>query len=970
MRYSTKFQEIGISNRSNNWTANIWNRIVIPVAMVIGLNLICAYRLEGQVERTRDFKFNPGADLPVDPDVVLGKLENGLTYYIRENRKPENRAEVWLVVNAGSVLEEENQRGLAHFLEHMAFNRTENFEKHEIIDYLESIGMQFGPEVNAYTGFDETVYMLQLPTDSAGVMETGFRILGEWAHRIVFEPEEVEGERGVVIEEWRLGRGAGMRMLDQQLPVIFMGSRYAERLPIGDVQLLDTFDIGSLERFYRDWYRPDLMAVIAVGDFNAGEIRELIREEFSAIPAAENPKPRTPYPVPDHEETLFTLASDKEATSTMVSLLYKNDVLPEATVSDYRRMLTEQLFSRMLNGRLYELLNQADPPYLYAFSTRSDMVRTKMVYSLDVAVKEDGIRRGFEALMTEAVRARDHGFTTTELERTKAWFLRRMEQAYQERDKSESSGFASEYMRNFLEDEPIPGTEYEYRAVNALLPEITVKEVNQMAGRWLGRKNRVILLNAPDKEELELPDEQKMLSWFDEIDRKQTMAYEDLDSSEPLMEELQTGAEIISESEISELGLTIWELSNGIHVLLKPTDFQNDEIQFQGFSPGGTSLVPNSMYRSARAATDIVMLGGLAGFDLNTLNKKLAGKLVSVFPYISGLSEGVVGNASPEDMETLFQLIYLYLTRPRPDSAAYFSYLTRMQGMIENRFSSPENAFYDTVQVTLGNYHFRERPWSLEMLEEIDPVQCTEVYRDRFADAGDFTFVFVGNFNPDTIRPLVKTYLGSLPSTGRKETWKDVGVRSPGGVIRKTVYRGVEPKGRVSLIFSGDYQWGREENYVVASMVSVLRIKLREVLREDLSGTYGTSVSSSTLLYPREEYRISISFGCDPERVDELVTTVFSVIDSLKTCPVESEYIIKVAEAQRRSYEVNLEQNGYWLSSLVNYAFRDHDPRLILEFPDLVETLDVEMIRETANRYFDSGNYIQIVLLPEILLKE
>jgi zinc protease len=919
----------------------------------------------GQTGEPQSFSFQHDEILPLDPDIVKGRLENGLTYYIRENQKPENRAQVWLAVNAGSVLEDEDQLGLAHFLEHMAFNGTENFAKHEIIDYLESIGMKFGPEINAYTDFDETVYMLQLPTDSAEVLEKGFQILEEWAHMIALEPEEIEKERGVVIEEWRLGRGADMRMLDEQLPVIFKGSKYADRLPIGNKENLETFEHETLKRFYLDWYRPDLMAIIAVGDFNAERIQELIREQFSDFAEVENAREREVVPVPDHRETLFALATDPEATGTMVSVFYKNDVLPENTVQDYRRMLIEQLFSRMINIRLYELLNQAEPPYLYAYASKNNLVRSKTIYSLNVAVPEAGIDRGFETILTEATRVQKYGFTQSELDRTKIWMMRRMEQTYQERDKTESSRFASEYLRNFFEEEPIPGIAFEFQAVKELVPEIKLEEINRMAEKWLADENRIILLNAPEKEGLEIPDEKALTSIFESVEQKDILAYEDAASAEPLLEELNSSTEIVSEAYLEQLDVNVWELSNGIKVMLKPTDFKNDEIQFQGFSPGGNSLVKDAQYRSARAAADLVSLSGLGNFDLNTLNKKLTGKVVSVFPYIEELSEGVVGNASPRDLETLFQLVYLYLTRPREDSSAFLSYKARMQGFIENRFSSPEAAFYDTLQVTLANYHYRERPWSMDLLEEINPAESFGIYRDRFADLGDFTFIFVGNFDLDTIRPLIITYLGSLPSSGMEENWRDVGVNPPEGVIRKTIHRGLEPKSQVSLNFTGEYNWERKNNYAMSSMASVLRIKLREILREDLSGTYGTRVSASTSLFPTEEYRISISFGCSPDRVDELTSSVFAVIDSLKSYPVSQDYINKVTESQRRSFETNLKRNRFWLSNLVTYTFRDRDPSLMLEYPELVDSLNPGMIQDVARKHFDTANYIQVVLKPE-----
>ncbi len=941
-----------------------FNRYILTM-LVAMLSFIARSEVYAMTSDTIPDMIPEGEAIPVDSAILLGQFSNGLTYYILENRKPENRAQLWLVVNAGSVLEDEDQLGLAHFTEHMAFNGTKNFAKQEIINYLESIGIRFGPEINAFTGFDETVYMLQLPTDSAEVIEKGFQILADWAQHVSFEPEEVEKERGVVIEEWRLGRGAEMRMLDKQLPGILKDSKYAERLPIGKVEVIENFDHQSLKRFYTDWYRPDLMAVIAVGDFDAGGIRDLIGKYFEKIPGKADPRERKTYSVPGHEETVFAIATDPEATNTTLAIYYKTEVLPEETVDDYRRMLMEQLFTRMLNIRLYELLNQAAPPFLFGYVSRSNLVRTLNINSLSVGVKEDGIIHGLESILTEAERIDRHGFTQSELDRTKTWLLRRIEKSYRERDKTESSRFAREYMRHFLEGEPIPGIVYEYKAVSQLLPGIKLEEINDLVGEWLAETNRVVLLSAPEKEELDIPGEEALLSVFASVGQKEITPYEDAISNLPLMEDLKLTASVSQEAEREELGVTRWKLSNGIRVILKPTNIKNDEVLFQGFSPGGHSLVATKNYKSARAAPEIIKLSGVGEFDLNSLNKKLTGKVVSVFPYINELTEGVTGSASPDDLETMFQLIYLYLTRPRRDIEAYQSYKTRMEGYIQNRSGSPEAAYYDTIMVTMAQYHQRRRPWSLETLNEIDPKASWKIYNDRFKDMDDFTFVFVGKFDIDSIRPLILQYLGNLPGTRREESWKDTGIYPPEGVIKKTVFRGQEVKSQVSLIFTGQHSWSRRDNYAISSMTSVLRIKLRETLREDMSGTYGTRIGSSLSLFPREKYSISISFGCEPDRVDELIWAVFQVIDSVQVYGPDDSYIDKVKESQRRSFETQLERNRFWLSNLVSYAMREDDPVLILAYPDLIDTLDPGMVQDAAKSFFNMENYVQVVLKPE-----
>ena len=903
--------------------------------------------------------------IPMDSAIIAGRLDNGLTYFIRPNRKPENRAELRLVVNAGSVLEDDDQRGLAHFCEHMAFNGTRHFKKQALIDFLESIGMRFGPEINAYTSFDETVYMLEVPTDSASIVETAFLVLEDWAHGVLYEAEEIDRERGVIVEEWRGGRGAGARMRDEQLPVIFRGSRYAERLIIGKKEIIEGCDYESLRRYYRDWYRPNLMAVIAVGDFNPTRIEELIHAHFAHIPASDSPRERIEYPVPDHEETLFAIATDPEATRTSISVYYKYDLLPEKTATDYRRQLLEYVYDAMLNQRLSERAREADPPFLYGFAGKGQMVRTKGVAYLVAGVEETGLEWGLEAVLTEAERARRFGFTEPELERVKQAILRSIDSAYRERDKTESSVYAAEYTRHFLEDEPVPGIAYEFAFYNQFIPGIRLDEVNRLARERLTESNRVILVNAPEKEGLSVPTEDDLLDVFDVVAAKEIEPYEEEVSEAPLVAELPLPGKLVAEETIDELGITVWRFSNGIKFLFKPTDFQNDEIQFTSVSPGGHSLAPDSLYVSASMATALVGEGGLGPFSRIELSKKLAGKVVRVSPAIGSVNEGVWGSASPQDVETMFQLIYLTFTAPRRDSTAYLSLKTRLEGFIANRSAQPESAFGDTLQVTLAQHHFRARPISQAIIDELDYEASLDFYRDRYADAGDFTFVFVGNFTPDDLKPLVELYIGGLPAGGREERWRDVGISAPEGVIEKVVWRGIESKGHVRIVFPGEYTWSRWDSYRMDAMLDVLRIKLREVIREDLGGTYGVTVSGAMTRRPREEFRIHIDFGCDPERIEELTKTVFTQIDSLRMFAPDESYILKVKESQLRSYETNLKENSYWLSALRQLSFYGRDLTDILTYPDLVERLTPEDILWAAERYFNFDRYVRIVLLPE-----
>jgi len=903
--------------------------------------------------------------LPVDPAVRIGRLDNGFRYLIRENARPENRASLRLVVDAGSVLEDEDQRGLAHFVEHMAFNGTARFAKQELVDYLESIGMRFGPDLNASTDFDETLYLLQVPTDSAEVVEKAFQILSDWAHAIGFEEEEIEKERGVIIEEWRLGRGAEARMLDEQFPVLFRGSRYAERLPIGKLEVLETFESTALRRFYRDWYRPGLMALIAVGDFDADSIEAKIRTHFTPIPAPDISRPRPLFTVPDHDSVFYAIAADPEATRTLISLYFKMDPQPESTVADYRRMVIEGLCSRMLNARLDERAREAQPPYIYAASYTGRIVRSKSAYVLMARVEETGLENGLNALLTEAFRVKRHGFTATELERTKRRALRQVEIAYNEREKTESSRYASEYTRHMLEDEPIPGIAYEYRFYQQALPGIELEEVNRMIDGWIGDRNGAVLVSAPEKEGLEVPDETALRGIWNRVKNKSIDPYVDRVSVEPLVPQLPAPAQVIEEKLLPDIGVTEWRLSNGIRVALKPTDFKNDQILFTAFSPGGNSLVGNPDYIPALTATSIATLSGVGNFDRNALQKRLADKAASVAPYINTLTEGLSGSASPDDLETLFQLIHLYITAPRFDSTAYLSYKTRISGVIENRSVDPEAAFQDTVRVTLAQHHYRARPWTVALLGEMDLKRSETVYRQRFADMDDFIFIFTGAFSPDSLRPLVCTYLSGMPVSPLDESWTDPGIRPPRGVIQKQVYRGLEAKSRAEIYFTGPFDWSRQRVYELSSMAQVLRIKLREVLREDLGGTYGVRVWASSSLRPSPEYTLGVSFGCDPQRVDSLIAVVHFQIDSLKQFPVQPVYLTKVKETQRREYETDLKENGFWLDRLKNKYWLGRDPDEILNFLELVENLDTEAVRRSANRHFDFDNRIEVVLYPE-----
>ncbi len=905
--------------------------------------------------------------LPVDAKVKIGTLPNGIRYYIRTNPKPEKRAELRLVVNAGSVLEDENQLGLAHFLEHTAFNGTTHFAKNDLVKYLESIGVKFGADLNAYTSFDETVYILPVPTDTARIVEKAFQILEDWAHGQVFDSTEVVNERGVVREEWRGRKGASDRMLTQWLPIAFKGSRYATRLPIGTEASIMSATPSRLRSFYTDWYRPDLMAVIAVGDFNPTTIEALIKKHFSAIPKPANPRKRFMADVPDNREPLVAIATDKEATSSSVELMFKRPADPIKTVGDYRRSLMERLYLGMLNTRFEEITQKPDAPFLGAGASKeSFFARNMEAFTLGAGVKDGGIERGLEALLVEARRVDQFGFLQSELDREKQDVLRAYERAYTERTKTNSGNFVDEYVGNFLQGEAIPGIEYEYKIVQQLIPTISLNDVNTLASKWISDENRVIIALAPEKPDVKTPTRDELLAVFARAAKSPVTAYTENVSSEALLDRVPAPGKVVAEKKTPAINVTEWQLSNGARVLVKPTDFKEDQVLLSAYSPGGTSLVSDADYMSAAFAPQILMQSGLGNFSMIDLGKKLSGKVASVTPSIGETTEGLSGSASPKDLETLFQLVTLEFTQPRLDTTVFMAMTNQITPYLSNRGASPEAVFGDTVSVTMRQHHFRARPLTLATWSEVNPQKALAAYKDRFADAGDFTFVIVGNVTLESLKPLVEKYLASLPTTHRKEMWKDVSGTTPKGVVEKVVRKGTEPKANTLINFTGACTYSPEIRFAMRALTELVQIKLNETLREQLGGTYSPNVGGGCSRVPRQEYMIQVQFGSSPENVEKLTKSVFAVIDTLKTKGPSQSDVDKVREQLLRSREVDVKQNSYWLG---NIGARDQAGEDIAglgaPYDEMIKKLTPSQIQAAAKQYFDVGNYARFVLLPE-----
>jgi zinc protease len=899
--------------------------------------------------------------LPLDARIQRGVLPNGLTYYVLAHRKPEKRAQLWLAVNAGSVLEDDDQRGLAHFVEHMGFNGTTRFPKQALVDFLEKSGVAFGADLNASTSFDQTVYTLQVPTDQPELVSRGISILRDWSDGVTFDPVEVDKERGVVLEEWRLGRGAQMRLFDKEAPVLFHGSKYADRITIGKPEIIKGAPRDAIVRFYKDWYRPDLMAVVAVGDFDTDEIEREIRNEFGSLKPAQSARPRPAVTLPPHADELVSIETDPEATSTTVSLVSEMPHRPEATKSDYRRMLAERLYATMLNARLDEIRRKPGAPFLFARSSTGGFVRTADAFSQIATVKETGAEEGLRAVLEEELRVERHGFTASELERAKADVLRTYEEMTKDYPTSDSRALASEIVRNYFQAESMPGPEKELTLARELLPTYTLEELNGL-GAALSKGSRAIVVTGPST--MSKPTEAAILADAKEVAGRDIAAYADLAPTAPIMAEKPAPGAVVKTRTIPEIGVTEWTLANGARIVVKPTDFRNDEIRMSAYALGGTSLARDADFESAQYASSVVGQGGIGAFDAVALRKALSGKVASASAHIGETEEGIGGTAAPSDLETMLQMVHLLFTAPRRDDGAFQAWRARESESAKDRLLSPEMTFRDALLVASTQNHRRRQPTTPATIEKVDLDKAFSFYKERFADASGFTFFFVGNVDLDKTKGLVETYLGSLPATHRKETWRDVHVVPPRGVVKKEVAKGSEPKSYVSLAFHGDAKWSRDAENDIRALGEVLRIRLREVLREDMGGVYGVSAGGGIARRPKDEYGFLVGFGCAPENIDKLEKAVWDEIKAIQDHGVGDDYVAKAKELRRRAHELNLKDNGYWMRELESAYDYGDDPKLVLDFEAMLNKVSSDRIRAAAKKYLLNTQYVLGELRP------
>jgi zinc protease len=899
---------------------------------------------------------------PIDPQIKVGHLPNGMTYYVMKHRKPEQRASLWLAVNAGSVLEDDDQRGLAHFCEHMAFNGTKRFPKQAIVDYIEKVGMEFGADVNAYTSFDETVYQLTVPTDDHDILMKGFDILRDWAGDVSFEPVEVDKERGVVLEEWRLGRGAFARIEDKQWPIIFQGSRYAKRLPIGDPEILKTAKRDTLYRFYKDWYRPDQMAVIAVGDFDPAMIEKEIQARFGDLANPAKPRARTAVPVPHDHDPAVTIATDPEMPFTSVTVYDKMDRRPEITKADYRRFLVENLYHTMLNARFEELALDPAAPFVSAGSSTSSFAREADLFTRSAQAKEGRTPEVLTLLFREIARVERYGFLPIELDRARRQVISSYENSAKEWDKTQAPSIADEITRNFFEHEQMPGREVELAFARELLPGITLDELNQLAKTWGGEKGRVIALSGPAT--AKLPAEADVRALATSGASATIEAWKDDTADKPLLAKPPTPGKVTATAHDDKTDATVWTLSNGIRVVVKPTTFQNDEVQFEGWQSGGTSLVPDKDYVHVRFNGMITAMGA-GELSATSLRKLLAGKVADANAGYSELSETVSGSARPADLETALQLMYLRVTAPRKDDRAFGSWKQEQLEWISHRKLMPEVNFGDEMNAVRNGNHLRRRPATVEMLEQVNPDKTLAIYKDRFSDMGGFTFVFVGNLDLATLQPLVEQYIGGLPSKGRKEHWKDIGIKFPTQTVKKTVEAGTEPKSFVSLSMSAPQPWTLDGERDTTILSMVLGIRLREVLREDMGGVYGVSAGAYLTREPTQRRGFYAWFGCDPDNVEKLRAAMFDEIAKIAKDGIDDKYLDKVREQLRREHEVNLKENSWWMQQLHDAYYFGDDFKQVTDVDAAIKRVTSANVKAAAKTYFTPNNYVLGVMRPK-----
>jgi zinc protease len=912
--------------------------------------------------------------LPVDKDVRIGKLDNGLTYYIRHNNLPENRVEFYIAQKVGSILEEPQQRGLAHFLEHMAFNGTRHFPGDEnglgVVAWCETKGIKFGTNLNAYTSVDQTVYNISnVPTDNPNVLDSCLLILHDWSNAINLADAEIDKERGVIREEWR-SRNVGMlRIYTDAQSTLYPDSKYADCMPIGSLDVINNFPYQDIRDYYSKWYRPDLQGIIIVGDVDVDQIEAKLKTLFADVKAPVDPAQRVYYPVPDNDEPLIYIGKDKEVPNPSVSIFFKHDAFPDSmknTMAYLVQNYATAMVSSMLNERFNELRQSPNPPFIYASAgyTNFFLAKTKEVFEVDAQSQVDGIETAIKSVLEEVERARRFGFTPTEYERARANYLQRLESAYKEREKTKSPSYVQEYVNNFLDNEPIPGIETLYGIANQIAPNIPVDLINQVMQQLITDKNQAVLVAGPDKEDVKYPTKEEIAALLKQMKSLDLKPYVDKVSDEPLISGELKGGDIVLEETDKIYGTTKLTLSNGVTVYVKPTDFKADQIMMKATSLGGTSLYPDSEIIDLTQLNSVAPVGGIGNFSKVDLTKALAGKIASVTPSVGNLTEGLSGNCAPKDFETMMQLTYLTFTAPRKDVEAFDSFKSRLKAALQNQDADPMSAFQDSITRSVYDNNPRAIVFKADMVDKIDYDRILQIYKERYADASQFAFYLVGNVDLATMKPLIAKYLGSLPATHQKETWKD-----NKQYIRKGAYDNVfnkkqqTPMANILFLYSGDCKYDLRDHILLDYLQQALNIVYTEEIREKEGGTYGVSCAGSLIKFPKEQLILQIFFQTDPAKYEKLSTLVVELLNKMAKEGPSEEQMQKAKEYTLKKYKDAQKENGYWMNNLDEYFYTGMDNTK--DYEQIVNAITVNDVKLFLDQMMKQGNAIKVVMTDD-----
>jgi zinc protease len=902
---------------------------------------------------------------PMDMAIYYGHLPNGLTYYVRKNVAPKKRAVMYLVEKAGSLQEDDDQRGLAHFVEHMAFKGTPNFPKLELVSYLQKSGVTFGADVNAQTTFNQTCYQLTIPTDSMQVFNKGLDILADWAGHLSFDPGEINSERNVILEEERMRlKTAAGRMGMQTLAMDYNNSRFSDRLPIGTEESVKTIQADAFRKFYHDWYRPDAEAIIVVGDFNPSKVVQMIKDKFSSLQNPENERTLVDYSIRDMDGTRVKILTDKEMPTTYLGVTVRLPGTKERSNAEYMQKMRSTLFNFMLNTRIAEIVKKGNPPFLSASTINASSLGNTDVFITRLSAKPGELQNSVKTVFGEIERAKKFGFTGEEFRVAKDWYIRTRAGSFYNIANHESAAYAEEYRRNFLTEESVPGLEYEYVFSKANIDKIQLTDINTLLAICTSDQNRTVFLEAPEKDKSTLPDEKTLLDWINNPGGDDK-AYESVsvdNNADILPDDLKAGKIESSNSDAS--GAETFVLSNGARVILKNTNYSAGQILFDIYGFGGTSLSSDADYPSASFAGALIRKSGVGNFDQVTLDKMLANK-VSIEPFVSTYGEGMRGVSSQRHFETALKLIHLYFTAPRSDSTVWAGLVSSQRAFLANQSNSPATVFADSIRGVLYNYNPRGGHITEAMLKNACRNKSLDYFKQRFADASNFTFVFVGSLDDIGVRGLIKKYIASLPSTRSDETFKDLHMSPPPGKITKVIHKGIDDKSTVELLFHGPLEYNSENNLQIKALGDILQLKLNDRLRQQESGVYSPRAVAMCTTYPNPQYAITVYFTCASANADKLIAATMDEVNKIRQNGALPLDVQKFIADETRTTQTNLKRNAFWVDYLSASSRNKEDAGRINNYINSLSSVTVESTKAAANKYLNPDNFIQIEELPE-----